>query len=188
MSRGTVVLLGTLSGGHAPLADTVAEFGWSLETVADGDGLQDLADRRQVVAILFDPRAFEGSSVEEDAAPEDAWSNAMNAVRGAAPGACIIACQKFSDPIPWPELANQGAFHSLSLPLDASELRRSLGFVWAAKRRHSVIQLDQALREGERDGAQSSLEGAVQDDAASSPPDGKRESAPQAGRAAKSVA
>lgn len=153
MSRGTVVLLGSLPAGRVPLADTVAEFGWSFEAVADEDGLQEMSDSRHVVAVLFDPKALEDSSLE------NYWSIAMNAVRRAAPGAFLIACQTFSDPIPWPELASQGAFHSLSLPVDAAELRRSLGFVWAAKRRHPpVIQLDQALRELKGGAAPASLE------------------------------
>lgn len=80
MSRGTVVLLGNLPAGRAPLADTAAEFGWSFETVPDEDGLQEVNESRHVVAVLFDPKELEDSSLE------NGWSIAMNAVRRAAPG------------------------------------------------------------------------------------------------------
>jgi hypothetical protein len=185
------------------LTEAVAEFGWSLETVADEDGLQEINQRRQVVAVLFDPKGVEDTaredrSLEASDHPEAndgagsndtaGWSGVMGAVRNAAPGACLIACQKFSDPIPWPELVSQGAFHSLSLPLDASELRRSLGFVWAARRRHSVIQLDQAVRDAERDGPQSTLDGLVADDPGASLTEWERDPMRQRGRASQSVA
>ena len=204
MSRGTVVAFGNLSARNVPLTEAVAEFGWSLETVADEDGLQEMNQRRQVVAVLFDPKAVEstaareGSPVEGAGHPESdgatgcdgsaGWSGVMDAVRNAAPGACLIACQKFSDPIPWPELVSQGAFHSLSLPLDAAELRRSLGFVWAARRRHSVIQLDQAVRDAEKDGPQSTLDGMVADDPGASLTEWERDPMRQRGRASQSVA
>jgi hypothetical protein len=174
MMRGTVVLLGSLPAGRVPLSDTAAEFGWSLDTVADVDGLQELNGRRQVVAVLFDPKA------SQDLSEETHVGHAIHSVRSAAPDAFLIACQKFSDPIPWPELASQGAFHSLSLPLHASELRNSLGFVWAARRRHSVIPLNQAVLEAERETAQHSLDGVEPDEPASS--------LPERGRAAGSVA
>lgn len=149
MTRGTVVLLGNLTARPVALSETAAEFGWAVETVRDEDELERAWQRNPVVAVLFDPQAVAENYLEASV------RSAMNAVLRAAQGAFLITCQKFSDPIPWPELADLGAFHSLSLPVDPSELRRSLGFVWAARRRHtaSVIQLSQAVGEVKKEAA-----------------------------------
>jgi hypothetical protein len=111
----------------------VQEFGWSLECVSSFENLRKLLRDRSAVAVLFEPKAL-GIS----------WEEALGLVLEIAPDALPMVCQRFSETVIWPDLAEAGAFHSLSLPIDARELRQSLGFVWTAKRAASVESLNTA--------------------------------------------
>ena len=88
--------------------------------------LRDLSVERNLVAVLFEPEALGLAS-----------NQALRLIREAAPKALPILCQRLSEPDVWPELAEAGAFHSLPLPLNAGEVKQSLGFVWAAKRQRA---------------------------------------------------
>ncbi len=112
------------------LDQLVAEFGWSLKQARDLRQLPELKAHHKVVAVLFDPRDL--------ALP---WDTALRAILDAAPGALPIVCHGFSDAIDWPTVAEAGGFHSLFLPFSLSELRQSLGFVWATNCRAATISI-----------------------------------------------
>lgn len=125
--QSVVAILENLSIGSLPLEDLAGEFGWSLERVFGLERLRSLALERIVAAVLFDPSDL-----------NLAWKQALRSVREAAPGSLTILCHRFSEAIPWPELVEAGAFHSLRLPLDLHEVRQSFGFAWAANSRASI--------------------------------------------------
>jgi DNA-binding NtrC family response regulator len=121
MAAETVVFLGDVSDECFALGEIARSFGWSLETVRDLAQLRTVSLQRDVVAVLFDPGTLSASA-----------SHALQLVRNAAPDALQIVCQRFSDSIPWPDLASAGAFHALRKPLSPSEFRVSLGFAFDA--------------------------------------------------------
>jgi hypothetical protein len=123
MSRGTVVTLGNLNIDPVVLGSVAAEFHWDVDQAPSLHILRETSAHRKVVAVLFNARNLETS-----------WHDALEAVCAAAPAALPIVCAGFADPVRWSELADAGAFHELRLPVDDGELRRSLGFIWAAKR------------------------------------------------------
>jgi hypothetical protein len=106
-----------------PQLDTVVQaFGWSLETAADFRRLRGIAACSDVVAVLFEAGMWRLE-----------WSEVLQLVQHAAPSALPVLCHRFSDHLDWPALADAGAFHHMPLPLISSEVRQSLGFVWAAR-------------------------------------------------------
>jgi DNA-binding NtrC family response regulator len=127
----TIVVLGNMIDGHPSLEPVFLEFEWSIQTTLSLDGLADLSSQLDVLAVLVDPALLDLP-----------WKQTLAAVQRAAPRALPILCHRFSDAIDWTEAANAGAFHLLGLPLNTSELRQSLGFVWAEKnKRPQVIPL-----------------------------------------------
>jgi hypothetical protein len=130
MTRGTVVLVGTLPVEHLAVDLLVAKFGWSLEKTPNLHCLTKLNRDRNVVAALFNPLDL--------ALP---WEEALHSVLEAAPRALPILCHGFADGIDWPQVAEAGAFHSLLLPFRESEFRHTLGFISGAKRSSSPIQM-----------------------------------------------
>jgi hypothetical protein len=126
MTDRSIILLGDFSEDRQTLDSVASEFGWSLESIPDLNSWHTINPDRRVAAILFDAKTF-GLS----------WKFAVRTVLEAAPEALPIVCYRFSEKIDWPELASAGAFHALVLPFDESEVRQSLGFVWAACQRAS---------------------------------------------------
>jgi DNA-binding NarL/FixJ family response regulator len=61
------------------------------------------------------------------------WPDAMRAIRAVAPRARIIVCHKVDQAHFRTEMVDSGAFGVLLSPLAHSEVRQSLGFVWASK-------------------------------------------------------
>lgn len=111
--------------------DTLAsEFGWSVEAVGGVADIGQVAGRARVIAVLFDAKAGDGS-----------WTSALRSIQEAAPEALPILCHTSSERIPWPDLAEAGAFHALLLPLHAAEVRQSLAFVCAARARRRQIRM-----------------------------------------------
>jgi len=125
MTNGTVVFLG--SSGTQPLNPLVQEFGWAFETSSSLDEFRNLNAIRSPVAILVDADSL-GSS----------WRQALRSIREIDSQSLLIVCHRFSDNVDWSELAEAGAFHSLALPLDVSEVRQSLAFVWSARFRRAT--------------------------------------------------
>ena len=130
MTRGTVVLVGTLAVENMALDLLVSEFGWSIEKVPNLAGLAKLNHTHNLVAVLFSPQDL--------AIP---WEQALPRVLKAAPRALPILCHGFADRIDWPQVAEAGAFHSLLLPFRASEFRHTLGFISGVKRSSLPVEM-----------------------------------------------
>lgn len=123
MAIGTVALLGNLNIDREIFDAVAAEFDCNVEQATTLSGLRKIGAVRNIVAVLFDAPAL-GLS----------WRDALKFVMDAAPEAFPIVCAGFSVPIPWPDLADAGAYHLLRLPIDEGEVRHCFGFIWAAKR------------------------------------------------------
>jgi hypothetical protein len=128
MSTGTVVLLGNLNIDRAVFDGVAAEFGWSVVQTENLKFLKEISGKKEVVAVIFDATNL-GLS----------WQNALERVLESSPRALPIACASFSEVIPSSDLAEAGAFHELRRPIEAGEVRTSLGFVWAAKRQDAPL-------------------------------------------------
>jgi len=103
------------------LSDAARDFGWSVERAASIPQASTIALTDQIIAILFQTKTLLSSPLDE-----------VRLLRSHFPDAKPIVCYTFSDNLDWPRLAVTGAYDALLLPLDAQELRRSLGFVWSA--------------------------------------------------------
>jgi len=135
MSSHVLAIAGALPAERAGIAGVASGFGWSLKEAAGTEALRELAADHIVVAVLFSPGSLQLP-----------WELALQAVLNAAPKTRAILCHGFAEPIHWPQAADAGAFHSLMLPLDLAELRRSLGFVWSAQRNAIVIPISHVPR------------------------------------------
>ena len=123
MANGTVVLVGDLPVEHMSFDRLVGQFGWVVKRVDGLGGLENLSVDSDLVTVLFDPKIL--------ALP---WDKALRSVMIAAPGALPILCHGFAEAVDFAEVTEAGAFHSLLMPFNASEVRQSLGFVWGAQR------------------------------------------------------
>jgi DNA-binding NtrC family response regulator len=123
MAGGTVALLGNLSIDRKLFDSVASEFELTVDQAPTLGALRDMCGSREVSAVVFDARSF-GLS----------WHDALESVLGSAPRALPVLCAGFAESIPWPELAEAGAFHVLRRPIKESEARHTLGFIWAAKR------------------------------------------------------
>lgn len=110
----------------AGLRNVADEFGWELAEVRDLSEAVALQAEKKTVAILFHPSALGQYS---------SWVDALARLRKAFPDAHLIACHRLSEPIDWAELSQAGAFESLAVPFQPTEVRQALGFVWEAERR-----------------------------------------------------
>jgi hypothetical protein len=125
-----VVVAGDLPIENLALDLLVAEFGWSLKEACSFGRLAELNADHNLAAVLFSPRNL--------ALP---WEQALGGILEAAPTALPILCCGFSEAIDWPQAARAGVFHSLLLPFNLPEVRQSLGFVFEAKRRPTIIPM-----------------------------------------------
>ena len=107
-----------------------AECDWSFEHAENLANLRDIGSGRDIVAVLIDPAILAMQPTQ-----------ALQAVAEALPQALPILCHKASEILPWTQLAQAGAFHALLLPLHAGEVRQTLGFVSAQRRRPRVVAL-----------------------------------------------
>jgi len=101
------------------------ELGWKIR-IAEGLGEVAAVTPRSVAAVLFHRDAF-GSAYS--------WRDAVRFLKVMLPGVPLVVMRGFSEAVDWPELSDEGAFHSLWLPLKESEVRQSLGFLSNADRR-----------------------------------------------------
>ena len=132
-----VVIFGNISVENLELDSLVAQFGCSFRKVTSFDELRDLCIHEPVAVVLIDRNTLKIS-----------WNEALGVLRKAASTALPIVCHRFSERIDWPVLAEAGAYHALLLPLNSGEVRQSLGFALAAKKRHpeNVVPLRSAER------------------------------------------
>ena len=120
--RGCVVLFGDFSNERLDLAAIGRDFGWSVAQTSDESGLREISRSRTVIAVLI----HEGSLGLH-------WREALRTIRAAAPRARVIVCHKADQARYKTEIIDAGAFGVLLSPLAHSEVRQSLGFVWASK-------------------------------------------------------
>jgi len=122
IDRGYVVLFGDFSNERLDLTAIGHEFGWSVTPVADLSALREIGRSHTVTAVLLKPGAL--------GVP---WRDALRIVRAAVPRARIILCHKADQARYRTEMIDAGAFGVLLSPLVRSEVRQSLGFIWASK-------------------------------------------------------
>lgn len=120
--RGCVVLLGDFSHERLDLRSIGQDFCWSVEQASDLTHLREIGCTRTVIAVLVQAEALDAS-----------WPAALRAIREAATRARIIVCHKVGQSAARTEMVDAGAFGVLLSPLSRSEVRQSLGFVWASK-------------------------------------------------------
>ncbi|HTA45078.1 MAG TPA: hypothetical protein VK789_21675 [Bryobacteraceae bacterium] len=137
MADGMVTLLGNLNIDRELFESVASEFELTVDQAPTLGALREMCGSRDVAAVLFDARNL-GLS----------WNDALESVLRSAPRALPIVYAGFAESIPWPELAEAGAFHVLRRPIKESEARHTLGFVWAAKR-WDTLQKKTAARQGQ---------------------------------------
>jgi len=119
--RGCVVLLGDFSNERLDLASIERDFCWSVARASDLSELGEIGRSRTVIAVLIQAGVLYMP-----------WPDAMRAIRAVAPRARIIVCHKVDQAQFRTEMVDSGAFGVLLSPLAHSEVRQSLGFVWAS--------------------------------------------------------
>jgi hypothetical protein len=121
-NRGCVVLLGDFSNERLDLPAVGRDFGWSVAQASDLVALREIGQSRTVVGVLIQAGSL--------GMP---WPKAMRAVRATVPRARIILCYRADQAYSRTEMADAGAFGVILSPLAHSEVRQSLGFIWASK-------------------------------------------------------
>jgi DNA-binding NarL/FixJ family response regulator len=121
-NRGCVVLFGDFSSERLDVTAIGRDFGWSVAQASDELGLREISRSRTVVSVLI----HVGSLGIH-------WREALRTILAAAPRARIIVCHKADQAGYKTEIIDAGAFGVLLSPLAHSEVRQSLGFVWASK-------------------------------------------------------
>jgi len=129
-NQGHVVLVGSLPIGRLALGRLVTEFDWTMKTAAGLRRLAELSADHNLEVVLFSPAHLDLP-----------WEQALRAVLDAAPRALPILCHTFGEQMDWQQAADPRIFHSLPVPFDPREVRQSLGFAWAAKRRTAAIPM-----------------------------------------------
>ena len=132
-NKGCVVLLGDFSNERLDLASIGQDFSWSVTHASDLTGLREICQSRTVLVVLVK-------------AERGAWPQALRAVRTAAPRARIIICHTVDQADSRAAMVDAGAFGVLLSPLAHSEVRQSLGFVWASR----ITPLSRAQAAGTR--------------------------------------
>jgi DNA-binding NtrC family response regulator len=127
MLRAIIALLGDLDIDRAIFDPVAEEFGWAVECAGNLSILREMSSTRNIAAVVFDHRTSGGS-----------WNEALELVLLAAPRALPIVGAGFSEDVPMQDLCDAGAFDQLRLPVNEREVRRTLGFVWAARRTHDA--------------------------------------------------
>lgn len=120
--RGCVVLLGDFSHERLDLTSIERDSCWSVAYIPDLDGLRQMAQTCRVTAVLIQAGSMDLS-----------WRQAMREIRAVAPRARVIVCHRGEQANYRTEMADSGAFGVLLSPLAQSEVRQSLGFIWASR-------------------------------------------------------
>jgi len=123
----TVVVLTSGEPDVSAIIAGAATFGWSVLMLNRLRSL-DMLPLDTVSAILFDRDAVGGS-----------WTEATSRLRRMAPKVPLIACHHITEMLDWPAVCDAGAFHGVRVPLNKSELRQSVGYVWAAMQRGTMF-------------------------------------------------
>ena len=122
MTTGCIALLGDFSNERLPLTSLGREFCYSASRVANLDELESLCRWTDVSAVLVHAPTMEMP-----------WQQALLAVKSIVPGARVVICHGVDQAHSIFQMTDAGAFHTLLLPLQGSEVRQSLGFISAAR-------------------------------------------------------
>lgn len=125
MSDHIIVTSGLVRIDPDTMRSVAQEFGWTVKSA------HYMAEASQNVTSDTAAIFFHRTALGIDCTLLDA----VRDVRSAFPEIPSIVCHGFSEPIDWPSLCAAGAFHAVWLPLKESEVRKSLGFVSAVRRR-----------------------------------------------------
>jgi DNA-binding NarL/FixJ family response regulator len=98
------------------------DFCWTVSQASDLSELKEIGRTRTVVAVLIQAGTLDLP-----------WPDAMRAIRAVASRARVIVCHKVGQANSRTEMVDSGAFGVLLSPLAHSEVRQSLGFVWASR-------------------------------------------------------
>jgi hypothetical protein len=120
-NRECLVLLGDFSNERLDLSVIERDFGWRVTQTPDMSGLREISRSNAVIAVLIHSDSL-GLS----------WQEALRNSRAAAPMARLIMCHKVQQAHARTQMVDAGAFGVLLAPLAQSEVRQSLGFVWAS--------------------------------------------------------
>ena len=132
--RACVVFIGDFSNERLDLRSIERDFCWSVAQVSDLEGLNRIAQACTVTAVLIHAGTLNMP-----------WRETMRAIRAAAPRARVIVCHRGEQAHFRAEMVDSGAFGVLLSPLAQSEVRQSLGFIWASKRSAGRIRLVDAV-------------------------------------------
>jgi DNA-binding NarL/FixJ family response regulator len=121
-NAGCLVLLGDFSNERLDFDSVVHDFGWSVSRASSLSELVEIGRSRTVVAVLVQNGALNMPLPE-----------GLRAIRAAAPRGRIIVCHNVGQAHSRTAMIEAGAFGVLLMPLAQSEVRQSLGFVWASK-------------------------------------------------------
>ncbi len=125
MAENIIVMPGRACFDFRIVHGSAQGFGWTIEVADDLHAAAVIQASRKTIAVLFHREALGSCS----------WQDGIRALRRTLPDVRPIACHGFSESADRPGLCDAGAFHSLWLPMKEDEVRRALGFVWAAERR-----------------------------------------------------
>jgi DNA-binding NtrC family response regulator len=116
-----VALLGDFSNESVDLESIGKEFGWRVWPANDLPELKTVRHKGHIVAVIVHPRTLDLH-----------WIIALQAVQDLLPDARILLCHGVRQIDSRSEMIRAGAFDVLLSPLKHTEVRHSLGFVWAA--------------------------------------------------------
>jgi DNA-binding NtrC family response regulator len=118
-----IALLGDFSGERLDLRAVAADFGWAMHSVKGVSELRALAHRLRLDAVMIHAKTA-----------GESWMDALALVRQIVPDAKLVLCHGIDELQAQPDMIMAGVFQALLLPLNESEVRRALGFVWAELR------------------------------------------------------
>ncbi|MBV8819900.1 MAG: hypothetical protein JO022_16170 [Acidobacteriaceae bacterium] len=120
MSEPIAVFYGNFHDEHLAWNDVARPFGWNIRKTSSLDDLLEIREEADVPAVFI--ASYPGDCLAEQIAK----------IRALVPRARVVACYPLSAPMLADELVSAGAFHSIPRPLNAGEVKQSLGFVWEA--------------------------------------------------------
>ena len=117
MESSMIIVVGKLPMQQPWLEELIQTDGWKFKTVSGLIPLREF-DPSNIAAILINAHSLQLP-----------WKDCLLWIRSVAPNTLCILCHGFTETLDWISLTSCGAYHSLHLPLDPSEVRQALGFV-----------------------------------------------------------
>ena len=124
-----VILVGDFVGERVSFNELATQFSWSVRQLPDLAHVDAVCHREPIVAILIQMQSF-----------SEPRSDAIRDLQLAAPGVPLIVCHRAGNK-EIVGITDDEVFTTLLSPLKDSELRQTLGFVWAARHRRDPARL-----------------------------------------------